>query len=414
MRIAVVGGGVSGLVSALLLGDEHDVTVFEENDYIGGHTHTIDVSLDGDYAVDIGFIVFNYENYPNFVRLLKRLHVESRPSSMSFSVVNQAMGLEYGFATWNAVFAQRINLLRPSFIRMLLEIKRFRGEFRRLIRELDDDVEIGTYLDLHGYSEAFRRDFLVPFGAAIWSAAPAEFERFPLRTFVQFFLNHGFLDLSRLLQWYVVKGGSRSYVTALLGQLHGTVHAGARVEAVRRDAEGVDVVVKGSGPQRFDQVVLACHSDQALRLLADATAAEQAVLGAMPYQPNDVFLHTDTSALPARRHVWSSWNYRVSENMRHRATLTYDMNILQGLKSSHEFLVTLNPEHLPAEDRLIGRYLCDHPVYSVPGVAAQSRYGEIGGLERRTHFAGAYWGFGFHEDGVESALRVCKAFGKTL
>ncbi len=412
MRIAIVGSGVSGLVSALVLGEEHEVTVFEANDYIGGHTHTIDVSLDGDYAVDTGFIVFNDENYPGFRKLLKRLDVDSQPSSMSFSVKNEATGLEYGFATWNAVFAQRRNLLRPSFLRMLLEINRFRSDFKRLICELDDSVEIGAYLDRNGYSQAFRRDFLVPFGAAIWSAAPAEFERFPLRTFVQFFLNHGFLDLSRLLQWHVVKGGSHAYVKVLLRQLRGTVHTRTKVVAVRRDAEGVDVVVAGAAAQRFDQVVLACHSDQALAMLADASPTEREVLGAMPYQPNDVVLHTDTRLLPRHRHVWSAWNYCVPQATAARATLTYDMNILQGLSSKHEFLVSLNPSE--GVDGELGCYAYDHPVYTTRGVAAQTRHSEISGLDKRTHFAGAYWGFGFHEDGVESARRVCAAFGKDL
>jgi len=412
MRIAIVGSGVSGLVTALVLGEDHDVTVFEANDYIGGHTHTIDVSLDGDYAVDTGFIVFNHENYPNFAKLLKRLHVEAQPSSMSFSVKNEGTGLEYGFATWNAVFAQRLNLLRPTFLRMLLEIRRFRGEFKRLVRELDDSVEIGTYLDRNGYSQAFRRDFLVPFGAAIWSAAPADFEHFPLRTFVQFFLNHGFLDLSRLLPWNVVKGGSRAYVQALLGQLRGTVHTNAKVVAVRRDAEGVDVVVEGSEAQRFDQVVLACHSDQALAMLADASPEERKVLGAMPYQPNDVVLHTDTRLLPRHRHVWSSWNYCVPTQVADRATLTYDMNILQGLASPNEFLVSLNPSD--DVEGVLGRYVYDHPIYTTRGVAAQAHHSGISGVDKRTHFAGAYWGYGFHEDGVESALRVCGAFGKGL
>lgn len=412
MRIAIVGSGVSGLVTALVLGKEHEVTVFEANDYIGGHTHTIDVSLDGDHAVDTGFIVFNYENYPNFTKLLKRLGVDSQPSAMSFSVKNEASGLEYGFATWNAVFAQRRNLFRPAFLRMLLEIRRFRGEFKRLVRELDDRVELGDYLKRNGYSEAFRHDFLVPFGAAIWSAAPAEFERFPLRTFVQFFQNHGFLDLSRLLQWHVVRGGSSTYVKALLGQLQGKVHTNAKVVAVRRDAEGVDVVVEGSEAQRFEQVVLACHSDQALAMLADATPLEREVLGAMPYQPNDVILHTDERLLPAHRHVWSSWNYCIPQEVAKRATLTYDMNILQGIEARHEFLVTLNPGKDP--DGILGRFLYDHPVYTTDGVHAQSRYAEIGGIARRTHFAGAYWGYGFHEDGVESAVRVCSEFGGML
>jgi len=295
---------------------------------------------------------------------------------------------------------------------MLLEIRRFRGEFKRLVRELDDSVEIGTYLDRNGYSQAFRRDFLVPFGAAIWSAAPADFEHFPLRTFVQFFLNHGFLDLSRLLPWNVVKGGSRAYVQALLGQLRGTVHTNAKVVAVRRDAEGVDVVVEGSEAQRFDQVVLACHSDQALAMLADASPEERKVLGAMPYQPNDVVLHTDTRLLPRHRHVWSSWNYCVPTQVADRATLTYDMNILQGLASPNEFLVSLNPSD--DVEGVLGRYVYDHPIYTTRGVAAQAHHSGISGVDKRTHFAGAYWGYGFHEDGVESALRVCGAFGKGL
>jgi predicted NAD/FAD-binding protein len=310
------------------------------------------------------------------------------------------------------VFAQRLNLLRPSFLRMLLEIRRFRGEFKRLVRELDDSVEIGDYLDRNGYSHAFRRDFLVPFGAAIWSAAPADFEHFPLRTFVQFFLNHGFLDLSRLLQWNVVKGGSHAYVKALLAQLQGTVHTRAKVVAVRRDAEGVDVVVEGNEAQRFDQVVLACHSDQALSMLADASPEEREVLAALPYQPNDVVLHTDTRLLPRHRQVWSSWNYCVPQEAARRAMLTYDMNILQGLSSSHEFLVSLNPTEDVAG--VLGRYAYDHPVYTTRGVSAQARHNEISGPGRRTHFAGAYWGYGFHEDGVESALRVCGEFGRGL
>ncbi len=414
MRIAVVGGGVSGLVSALLLGEDHEVTLFEANDYIGGHTHTVDVSLNGDYAVDTGFIVFNYENYPHFGQLLNRLNVESKPSSMSFSVVNVETGLEYGFATWNTVFAQRLNLFRPSFLRMLLEIRRFRGKFKHLVHDLHDDVEIGAYLDDHGYSNSFKNDFLIPFGAAIWSAAPAQFRRFPLKTFAQFFLNHGFLDLSRLLQWHVVKGGSRSYVTALLKQFQGTVHTQAKVSGVRRDADGVDVIVHGAAAQRFDQVVLACHSDQALTILQDATEVERSILGALPYQENEVVLHTDTRLLPVRRHVWSSWNYCVSENMTDRAMLTYDMNILQGLQAGDEFLVTLNPVREIGREQVLGCFMCEHPVYTSAGVEAQSRCNEIGGLACRTHFAGAYWGFGFHEDGVESALRVCKAFGKTM
>lgn len=414
MKIAIVGSGVSGLVSALLLAEDHDVDLYEANDYVGGHTHTIDVDLDGRYAVDTGFIVFNFENYPNFTRLLSRLNVASQPSSMSFSVLNRDSGLEYGFSTLNALFAQRRNIVNPSFLRMLMEIRRFRGEFKNLINALDDTVEMGQYLSSHGYSEAFQKNFLIPFGAAIWSAPPEEFKRFPLRTFVQFFLNHGFLDLSRLLQWHVVKGGSRSYVTALLDQYKGTIRTKSAVTRVRRTPDAVDITVEGEEPLRYDHVVMACHSDQALRILADPTPEEQAILGALPYQPNDVILHTDTSCLPRHQHVWSSWNYCVSSEHSDRALLTYHMNILQSLQSEASFLVTLNPGSLLRDDAVIGRYVYDHPVFTTEAVKAKADYAIIGGLEKRTHYVGAYWGYGFHEDGVESALRVCQAFGKAL
>lgn len=413
MRIAVVGSGVSGLVSAYLLSQEHDVTVYEAEDYIGGHTHTIDLADEGQ-AVDTGFIVFNHENYPNFVRLLERLDVTVKPSSMSFSVKNGVSGLEYGFASMDALFAQRRNLLRPRFLRMLWEIQRFRKEFAALAETAREDQELGAYLREKGYSDAFMHDFLIPFGAAIWSAAPDAFNRFPLKTFVRFFLNHGFLDPAGLLQWYVVDGGSSTYVQALLQQFRGTILTRAAVRGVKREGKQVRVSAVGEAPQHFDHVILACHSDQALGILEDPTIAEQEVLGALPYQMNDVILHTDIQLLPKARKVWSSWNYYVPEQTADRVTVTYDMNILQGLKGETEYLVTLNPTGEIDPPTVRGTYRYAHPVYETKGVAAQKRYGEIGGMERRIHYAGAYWGYGFHEDGVKSALRVCDAFGVSL
>ncbi len=409
MRIAVVGSGVSGLVSAYLLSREHDVTVYESADYIGGHTHTIPLPDEG-VAVDTGFIVFNHENYPHFVKLLEQLDVTAKPSSMSFSVMNRRSGLEYGFATMHTLFAQRQNVLRPSFLRMLLEIRKFRKEFDTLQREAREDQEIGAYLQEKGYSKAFVEDFLIPFGAAIWSAAPDQMNRFPLKTFVQFFLNHGFLDTSKLLQWYVVDGGSSAYVTALLRKFRGTIQTRTPVQSIQRAEDHVMLIAAGESPQRYDHVVLACHSDQALALLADPTPLEQEILGALPYQMNEVILHTDVSELPKHRQVWSSWNYCVPESSSDRVTVTYDMNILQGLKTEAEYLVTLNPVREIDPDCVRGSYQYAHPVFTPEGVAAQRRYREIGGMSARTHYAGAYWGYGFHEDGVKSALRVCDDF----
>lgn len=413
MKIAVVGSGISGLVTALLLSREHDVTVYEAEDYIGGHTHTIPLPDEG-VDVDTGFIVFNHENYPNFVRLLEQLDVTVKPSSMSFSVMNQRTGLEYGFAGLNALFAQRRNLIRPAFIKMLLEIRKFRKEFEMLQKDASADQEVGAYLREKGYSSAFVDDFLIPFGAAIWSAAPDQMNCFPLKTFVQFFLNHGFLDPGGLLQWFVIDGGSSSYVTALLRQFRGTIQTRTPVQSVQREADHVVITAAGESPQKYDHVVLACHSDQALAMLQDPSANEQEVLGALPYQMNEVILHTDIAELPKHRQVWSSWNYCVPENDRDRVTVTYDMNILQGLKTDTEYMVTLNPVRAIDPVSIRGTYQYAHPVFTLEGVAAQARYGEIGGMEKRTHFAGAYWGYGFHEDGVKSALRVCKDFGVSL
>jgi len=409
MRIAIVGSGVSGLVSALLLSREHDVTVYESEDYIGGHTHTISLP-DEKVAVDTGFIVFNHENYPNFVKLLASLDVTAKPSSMSFSVMNRRSGLEYGFASLHALFAQRHNALRPAFLRMLLEIRKFRKEFDVLLREARDDQKVGDYLLEKGYSKAFVEDFLIPFGAAIWSAAPDQMNRFPLRTFVQFFMHHGFLDPSKLLQWYVVDGGSSAYVTALLRKFRGTIQTRTPVQSIQRHSDHIMLTAAGESAQRFDHVVLACHSDQALALLSDPSALEQDILGALPYQMNEVILHTDIQEMPRRRQVWSSWNYCVPECASDRVTVTYDMNILQGLKTDTEYLVTLNPVRDIAPESIRGRYQYAHPVFTPEGVAAQRRYREIGGMAARTHYAGAYWGYGFHEDGVKSALRVCDDF----
>jgi uncharacterized protein len=413
MKIAIVGGGVSGLTCAWLLHKEHEVTVLEANDYIGGHTHTIDVEKPyGRRAVDTGFIVFNELTYPNFLKLLAKLGVPYQPSSMTFSVKSEKEGKEYSTKGLNYIFGQRSNLLDPSFYAMLRDILRFRSELERMLREIKSEEPLVPYMLRRGYSRRFIDFFLVPMAASIWSAGPGKAEEFPAHTFARFFLNHGIMNIMRPTEWKVIKGGSTRYVEKLTAGFRDRIRLGAKVLSVRRGAEGVTVDA-GAGPEKFDQVIMACHSDQALALLADATPAEREILGVIPYQENVTVLHTDTSILPRRRKLWSCWNYLIPREDTGRAVLSYDMNILQTLDAPEEFCVTLNRPGDIAEEKKIGTYLYHHPQYDSKAPAAQARHAEISGVNR-THFCGAYWGYGFHEDGVKSALAVCRAFGREL
>jgi predicted NAD/FAD-binding protein len=366
MRIAIIGGGISGLVAAYLLQGEHEVTLFEANDYVGGHTHTIDVERWGQhYAVDTGFIVFNEKTYPNFVKLLKRLGVASQPSHMTFSFRSEPDDREYSAHSLNTIFGQRRNLLDPSFYAMVRDILRLEGEFARLLAEDDDERPLVPYLRTRGYSQRFVEYFLVPMAAAIWSADPVGVERFPLRTFARFFLNHGILNVRHPLEWRVITGGSARYLDPLTRPFRDRIRLNAPVRSVRRHPEHVEVVPASGPAERFEQVVLACHSDQALAMLADPSPAERELLGAIPYQENLAVLHTDTAVLPKRRNLWSSWNTLVPRRGAGRAVLTYDMNILQTIRSPEEFCVTLNlPEGID-ERRKIGSYVYHHPQYSL-------------------------------------------------
>ena len=412
-RLAIVGSGIAGMTSAHLLHRHHDLTVFEAGDYVGGHTHTIPVERDGVvYPVDTGFIVFNPDNYPNFVRLLGQLGVESQPTDMSFSVKSTRSGLEYGGASLRRVFAQPANLLRPSFHRMLLDIRRFYREAPELLDSGDDALTLGAYLDAKGYSRAFVEDHLLPFGAAIWSAAPEDMRAFPARYFVQFFANHGFLSL-RKPAWRVVQGGSWTYVKALIEPFRHRIRLNTAVRAVRRFDDRAEVELADGTVEAFDAVILACHSDQALGLLADATAAERQILGPMEYQQNRVLLHTDDRVLPRRRAAWASWNYHIPGRESDCVSITYNMNLLQGFDSRETFCVTLNGYEAVDESRVIREIVYHHPRYTVESVAAQKRHREINGANR-TYFCGAYWGYGFHEDGVRSALEVGRLFGRDL
>jgi predicted NAD/FAD-binding protein len=412
MRIAVVGTGISGMVAAYLLRDEHDLTVFEANDYVGGHTNTVVVEdRVGPVNVDTGFIVFNDWTYRNFCRLLTELGVETQPSSMSFSVRDEAADLEYKGDNLNALFVQRANLLRPGHYRMLYEILRFYRQSRELLRDDTDDRTLGAYVRERGYSDEFVERHLIPMGAAIWSADPQQFYEFPAAYFVRFCHNHGMLNIFRRPQWRVIRGGSIRYVEKLTGPYRDRIRLSAPVSSIRRQPGHVEVCSARDGTERFDHVIIATHSDQALRLLADPSSAEREILGVMGYQRNDVVLHTDTRCLPRRSAAWASWNYRILPQHQGAATMTYNMNMLQTLQTEQTYCVTLNSTEHIDDGKILRRFTYDHPVYTTRSVAAQKRHAEISGVDR-THYCGAYWGYGFHEDGVNSALAVCHRFGK--
>ncbi|MGB8693518.1 MAG: FAD-dependent oxidoreductase [Steroidobacteraceae bacterium] len=410
MKIAIIGSGIAGNVVAHRLQREHEITVFEAAAHIGGHTHTHEIDLDGErLAIDTGFIVFNDWTYPNFIALLDELGVESQASAMSFSVRNEASGLEYNGTTLNTLFAQRSNLLRPSFHRMLRDIMRFNREAPALL-ESTSDVGLGEYLAAQGYSREFIGDYLMPMGAAIWSTDPTRMLAFPARFFVRFFHNHGMLSVNARPQWRAIRGGSARYVDKLVAPFRQRIRLNTPVEAVRRLQDRVLVKARGTEAERFDQVFFACHSDQALNLLADATPLEREILGAIPYQENEVVLHTDTALLPRARRAWAAWNYHVVSGQQERAALTYNMNILQSLQTRTTVCVTLNHSEHIAPAKIIKRLSCQHPLYTPAGVAAQQRQREINGVQR-SYYCGAYWRFGFHEDGVVSALNALEHFG---
>jgi predicted NAD/FAD-binding protein len=412
MKIAVVGTGIAGNVAAYHLAKTHEITVFEAADYVGGHTNTVDVEYAGRrYAVDTGFIVFNDWTYPEFIRLLDELGVESQPSNMSFSVSCERTGLEYNGTSRNALFAQRSNLLRPSFYRMIGDILRFNREARDFLAGDDETTTLGDFLARSGYTQRFVEHYVVPMGAAIWSAEPERLKEMPARFFIRFFHNHGMLNLRDRPVWRVIRGGSQRYVERLVAGHRDRIRLGCPVRWIRRLPDGVMIKAGNAEPERFDQVFMACHSDQALALLADATALEREVLGAIPYQQNEAVLHTDASLMPRRRLAWAAWNYHLLSRDQARVALTYNMNILQSLDAPCQFCVTLNNSEAIDPDRIIRRMTYDHPVLTRAGVAAQRRQGEINGVDR-TYFCGAYWRNGFHEDGVVSALAALEHFNE--
>ena len=413
MKIAIIGSGIAGNVVAHHLYRNHDITLFESADHIGGHTHTHSVAFDGEqHEIDTGFIVFNDWTYPNFVALLNELGVDSQPSAMSFSVRNEQTGLEYKGTSLNSLFAQRRNLLRPSFHRMIREILRFNREAPKLLKS-PAEITLGDYLADGGYSREFIRDYLIPMGAAIWSTDPVSMLSFPAVYLIRFFNNHGMLSVDARPQWRVVRGGSARYVEKLVAPFRNRIRLNSPIETVRRTSNGVMLKAQRLEAERFDQVFFACHSDEALQLLADASPLEREVLGAIPYQHNEAVLHTDTALLPRTRRAWAAWNYHVLDAPapahESPATLTYNMNILQGLKSRNTYCVTLNRTAHIAPEKIIKQLTYRHPLYTPAGVAAQQRQHEVNGANR-TYFCGAYWRYGFHEDGVVSALNALQHF----
>lgn len=414
--IAIIGSGITGLGAAWLLHQQYRVTLFEKNDYLGGHTHTIDVAVGEQHVpVDTGFIVYNERNYPNLVGLFKQLNIATRPTDMSFAFSLNQGELEYAGSSLNTVFAQRRNVLRPRHWRLLSEILRFNRTAHQALRqpEVVQGLTLGAFLDLYKFSHAMREHYLLPMGAAIWSCPVETMLQFPTLSFLRFFANHGLIDLSNRPQWRTVCGGSSFYVRELRQQMGQRLQVAGGATRVERAADGVRVFT-AERQQAFDAVIFACHADQALALLAQPSAAEQAVLGCFRYEPNRTYLHTDARLMPRNKHVWSSWNYLATSQpeSRQQMTATYWMNKLQGLNTPTDYFVTLNPYELPREEQIIAEMVYEHPIFDQQAVNAQAQLASLQG-QQRSWFCGSYSRYGFHEDALASAVQVCADFGVT-
>jgi len=414
MKVAVIGTGIAGNTVAYKLHKHADVTVFEANSYIGGHTHTHKIQIDDEqHNIDTGFIVFNHWTYPNFVELLTELDVDTQKSNMSFSVKCEKTGLEYNGTTLNSLFAQRRNILKPSFHRMIRDILRFNNEAKQVLDRNNTNFTLGKYLHDNGYSEEFINHYIIPMGAAIWSSAPDKMMDFPAYFFIRFFNNHGMLSVNERPDWYVIQDGSKNYVDKLVAGFKDRIHLNCPIESIQRKGSHVLVKPFGQNSLKFDAVFIACHSDQALKMLADPTSDERNVLGSIPYQRNEAILHTDTRLLPKKRLAWAAWNYHILKQNSNRVALTYNMNILQNIRSKHTFCVTLNNTDAIDPDKIIKRIEYDHPVFTLDGFQAQKNQQLINGPQN-TYYCGAYWRNGFHEDGVVSALNAVEHFKRKI
>lgn len=416
MKIAVIGAGISGLTAAYALNDHHEVHVFEKSGAIGGHTATKQVALDGQsYSIDTGFIVYNDWTYPTFIKLLEKLGVETQATTMGFSVSAYDKGYEYSGENIATLFAQPTNLFNLKHLRMIRDILRFNKESIRHIEsgQLDAAMTLGQYLKQNNYSQQFIHYYLVPMGCAIWSASTQSMLDFPLFFFVRFFKNHGLLSVNDRPVWRVIKGGSSAYLPKLVKNFNHLIRTNINIQSVERLSDKVNLFFENGEIESFDQVVFACHSDQALNLLQLPTLDEQRILGTIAYQDNAVVLHTDVNMLPERKATWSSWNYLLSSMDQIKATLTYNMNILQGITSDQTFCVTLNATDKIDRAKILGEYTYAHPVFTLEAIAAQEKRNCINGVNR-TWFCGAYWRNGFHEDGCLSGLQVAEALGGSL
>ena len=415
MKIAIIGSGISGLTSAYLLNRKHDVTIFEANDYIGGHTHTHNIDIDGsNYSIDTGFIVYNERTYPNFIKLLDQLNIERQLSTMGFSVKSASQDYEYAGESLNTLFAKRSNIFRISFWRMLYEMYHFGKKADSLGCGLDVSMTLGDYLVDENYSSEFVNYFIIPMGAAIWSTPANKVLDMPAYFFIKFFYNHGMLELTNRPNWWVIKNGSSEYIKKITIGFEDKIHLSTPVRKVSRVEDGVEIVLsKKDKALKFDSVIFATHSNQALDILDDPSDAEKDILGSMPYQKNNILLHTDSSVLPRRKLAWASWNYQLDSDPNSPVILTYNMNILQTIEDNKTFCVTLNDSDSVDENSILKKITYHHPLFTVNAIEAQKRKSEISGVNN-TFYCGAYWRNGFHEDGVVSALDVCSAFGEKL
>ena len=409
LKIAIVGSGISGSTAAYLLSESHDITVYEKNDYMGGHVNTVDVDVDGKkFAIDTGFIVFNDKTYPNFMKLLHDIGQETQNSTMSFSVKNENINLEYNGSSLNGLFSQRANIFRPSFLRMIRDIIRF-NKNRYSSENKNLSISIDEFLEKNNYSNDFTNNYLLPMASSIWSAKQDEILNMPVRFLLRFFDNHGLLQLKDRPQWMVIKGGSKEYLKKLSKKYMSKVHLSSRVTAIYRNDDFVEIDLDNGSKAKFDYVFIATHSDQALKILNNPSQDEINILSKIRYQENVATLHTDSSFMPKSKRCWASWNYYVSGGNSKRVNLTYCMNILQDLTSKTNFLVTLNDDGRIDRKKTIKTFNYHHPIFDNAAVKAQKEFPKING-SNRTFYVGAYWGNGFHEDGVQSAINAHTVF----
>ena len=413
MKIAIIGSGISGLTSAYLLHKKHDITLFESNNYIGGHTNTITVNDENNNQlnVDTGFIVYNNDTYPNFVKILNKLKVETQPSTMSFSLSCERSGMEYGTGNLKALFGNKSNIINFQFYKLLFGIFTYFKKAKTFLKHNNDfSYTVHDFIKSAKINNYTYEKFILPMASAIWSTNFDEIEQMPAKYLFEFYKNHDLLSINPSKKWRVIKGGSKQYVSKLIKPFENRIRINSKVHSIKRDKNTIYLKTDHNEKEEFNAVILACHSDQALKILEDSTNQEKEILANIPYQLNQAILHTDTSVLPKNKKMWSSWNSYIPKEQNSNVSLTYNMNILQSIKSKNTFCVSINMENNINPSKIIKKINYSHPTFNKKSVFAQSQKNKISGI-KNTYFAGAYWRYGFHEDGVLSALDVCKNFG---